>query len=96
MAKSVISAFNEFLNNYVNLKSTKSKKARNSRDWLMEQIHSFTDKDNTFPKLYPEKDIFYGSFARNTKIRELDDIDIMICISSNGSVYNDYSDNIQI
>ncbi len=89
MASNVNTAFAEFLKNTVNLDANETNTARNSRDWLVGKIHGFGGKD-MFPVLYNEKDIFFGSFARKTKIRELDDIDIMICLSALGSTYNPY------
>ena len=87
MATTVLSAFNKFQADVVNLQSEESKKARNSRDWLIEQIKSFSDKDKTFPFIYEEKIVPFGSFSRNTKKRPLDDIDIMVSIKSEGSTY---------
>ena len=96
MAKTVTSAFSEFLKDKVNLDSDISKTARTSRDWLVDQIHTFTTKDDEFPLFYQDKDIFFGSFARKTKKRALDDIDIMIGLSGNGGTYYEYSDRIEI
>ena len=95
MASTVNTAFAEFLKNQVNLDANETNTARNSRDWLVEQIHGFGGKD-MFPVLYSEKDVFFGSFARRTKIRKLDDIDIMIGLSGNGSTYNAYTDRVEI
>lgn len=96
MAKTVIEAFNDFLKDTVNLDSEQTKKARSSRDWLVGQIGSFPDKDEKFPYIYTDKNIFYGSFTRRTKKRPLDDIDMMICMSANGCTYLEYSDRIEI
>lgn len=97
MATSVTAAFNEFLRDKVNLDSGQVKKARNSRDWLTGEIHKFPSKDSSFPELYSERDINFGSFARRTKKRPLDDIDMMICLSARGGTYHEYShDNINI
>ena len=87
VATSVISAFKEFQRDSVNLDSDQTKIARASRDWLVDQIHSFPSSELTFPYLYSEYDIFFGSFARRTQIREIDDIDIMICLHAEGSSY---------
>ncbi|MBS9383658.1 MAG: hypothetical protein HEQ24_05270 [Dolichospermum sp. BR01] len=92
MAKTVNAAFEEFLKDYINLDPQDTEKARSSRDWLIiEQIHSFPERDLYFPTLYSEKDIYFGSFARRTKKRPLDDIDIMIALSAEGSTYYEYS-----
>lgn len=97
MAKTVITAFDEFLKNTVNLDPIETNSARKSRDWLIDQIKLFPNKNGSlFPQLYSEKHIHFGSFARRTKIRELDDIDIMICLSAQGSVYCEYTDGIVI
>lgn len=96
MANTVTKAFEEFQKEKVNLEENKSKKARTSRDWLVTQIHAFTNNDNDFPEFYEGKDIFFGSFARRTKKRELDDIDIMICLKGDGATYTEYTDRIEI
>lgn len=96
MAKNVIQAFNEFLKCTVNLDSKISSIARNSRDWLLGQISNFNEKDDSFPKLYSSINIHFGSFARKTKIRELDDIDIMIGLWGEGATYTEHHDRVEI
>lgn len=96
MGLTVIQAFEKFMTDNVNLDPDDSKKAKGSRDWLMGQIGNFSDGDNTFPEIYTEKNIFYGSFSRKTKTRPLDDIDIMPCLKANGCTYNEYYDRIEI
>lgn len=89
MAQNVITAFNEFNNNIVNLLSDRTTKAINSRDWLWGQLNKLDSKDDlNFPFKYEEKNIEYGSFSRKTKIRELDDVDIMFCQTANGATYS--------
>lgn len=80
MATTLNGAFNDFLENSVNLDSTRTTTARTSRDNLKSQILKF---ENFFP-LYSEKNIDFGSFARKTKIRPLDDIDIIFTLSAHG------------
>lgn len=96
MAKTVNAAFDEFMKNSVNLDSERTKKARSSRDWLVDQILEFPDKDSDFPAIYNEKNIFFGSFARRTKKRPLDDIDMMIALKAQGCTYLEYPDRIEI
>lgn len=95
MATTVDGAFREFMKDKVNLGSEDTKKARTSKDNLIDNIHTLGGKDHFF-NLYSEKDISFGSFARKTKIRPLDDIDIMICISADTSTYCEYSDRFEI
>ncbi|NEP00951.1 MAG: nucleotidyltransferase [Symploca sp. SIO2E9] len=96
MSRTVNAAFNTFLKEYVNLDPDQTKLAIKSRDWLLEQIQLFPPKDISFPRLFSEKHILFGSFARRTKKRELDDIDIMIALHAEGSFYNEYTDRIEI
>lgn len=86
MATTVNGAFNDFLKSTVNLDSGVTSNARSSRDWLVSQIDKFDSKAG-FPTLYNDIDIYFGSFARRTKIRELDDIDIIIGLSAQGGTY---------
>lgn len=88
MAQTVNAAFAQFLSERVNLDSGRTQTARGSRDWLYEQIASF-QSDATFPALWSEYNINYGSFARKTKIRPLDDIDIMVGLNGQGASYLD-------
>lgn len=96
MAKSVISAFNIFLKDIINLDSEQTKNAKSSRDWLVEKVNNFQDIFTEFPKVYKDKNIFFGSFARRTKKRPLDDIDIMIALNAEGSSYIEGSNTIKI
>ncbi len=96
MATNINTAFNDFLSNYVNLASEKSKGARKSRNWLVDKIKDFPSTDSNFPNLYNDKNIFFGSFDRKTKKRPLDDLDLMICLSGDRAFYTEYSDRIEI
>ncbi len=87
MSTTVNLAFNEFNNNLVNLESTKTIKANSSRDWLFTQLENLPTKDDNFPRLYSEMNVKFGSFARKTKIRPLDDIDLLITFSADGATY---------
>lgn len=96
LATTVIQAFNEFQKDVVNLLLDTSDEARRSRDWLLDQIGNFDNKKDDFPDLYSNIDIHFGSFARRTKIRELDDIDLMIGIKGNGATYTELQSTIEI
>lgn len=97
MVKTVEAAFEKFLKDYVRLDRIETDKALKSRDWLVEQqIKIFPDKEETFPNLYIEKNIYFGSFARKTKIKYLDDIDIMIALNAENGSYIEYLDKIEI
>lgn len=92
----VIEAFDKFMKEKVNLDSELVKKARKSRDNLLDNIQEFSG--NNFFDLYKDINIQFGSFARKTKCRELDDIDLMIGLMGAGASYysNDNWDNVKI
>ncbi len=95
MPTTVKLAFDEFLSETINLDKGETATARSSRDWLLGQIASFGD-DDTFPKLWQPYNIHFGSFARKTKKRPLDDIDIMIGLHAQGAYYTEYLDRIEL
>ncbi|MFS7196861.1 nucleotidyltransferase [Rahnella inusitata] len=95
MATTVTSAFSEFMNDVVNLKKTSTDDARTSRNWLYEKLNGF-ESDALSPINYPKIHIGFGSFARRTKIRPLDDIDLMFGLSAEGCTYTIYSDRITL
>lgn len=97
MATTVNAAFEEFMKNIVNLDPSIVSAARVSRDNLLNNIAEFGEQDGFFD-LCDEFNVHFGSFARKTKCRELDDIDLMIGIAANGATYNQYDpwDNVRI
>ena len=97
MAKTVNGAFNTFMQNYVNLDKGVVEKARKSRDNLLDNIKDF-NKNNEFFRLCSDFNIQFGSFARKTKCRPLNDIDLMVGISADGAVYDSANqwDNITL
>ncbi|WP_307745398.1 nucleotidyltransferase [uncultured Pantoea sp.] len=96
MATTVISAFNDFMKNTVNLDKERTDKARGSRNWLLEQVTALPERDDKFPKLYSDIDIHFGSFSRRTKIHPLDDIDLMIGLGGDSCTYGEEADRVII
>jgi hypothetical protein len=97
MTKTVDQAFEEFMSDSIDLDPDVVKEARKSRDNLLENIKDFDDTDDFFD-LCDDYDVHFGSFARKTQCRPLDDIDLMIGISANGATYysNDPWDNVRM
>ncbi|CAD5789332.1 Uncharacterised protein [Escherichia coli] len=89
MALTVTAAFNEFQRNIVNLDSSQTDRARVSRDWLLGKMNTFSNNDVYFPIIYPDIHTGFGSFARHTKIRPLDDIDLMFGLDGDDCVYSE-------
>lgn len=95
MATTVNNAFGEFLKNEVNLDSNVTSKARQSRDNLIENIKGFSGDDDFFV-IYTDRILKFGSFAKKTKIRELDDIDMMFCLNGEGRTYTELTTGFEI
>ncbi len=93
MPYKVNACFEEFIKYQVNLDRERTKIARASRDNLLANLKELSNS-GTLPKLYSEKNLHYGSFARKTKIRPLDDIDLMVCLSAHGGHYLEITPNI--
>ncbi len=85
MAKTVGAAFAKFCSDFVDLEETQVTRARASRDAMIERINGLS---NFFP-LYSQQHMQFGSFARKTKIRPIDDIDLIICMSGGDLVIAD-------
>jgi len=95
MATNVNAAFDIFFKDFVRLDPTRSDTAKASKTTLVTEIAKFPN-DGLFPKLHPDLSIDYGSFSRKTKIRPLDDIDLMIILHGQGGTFNEYHDRIEI
>ncbi|WP_404972968.1 hypothetical protein [Vibrio campbellii] len=93
MATTLNSAINAFVATHVDLSKDVVSQGRKSRDWLLGQLGSISENDQTFPRLYKDKHRGFGSFARNTKKQPLDDIDQLWCLSATDGMY--YSDTGQ-
>jgi hypothetical protein len=74
-------SFNEYRSKMVDLDPEQVKIARKSRDYLKAQLEAIAKKAQNFPALYGGT-VDFGSFARKTKVRELDDIDFLLLIST--------------
>lgn len=89
----VNACFEDFIRYQVNLDPDRTRVARTSRNNLLDNLKELSDA-GTLPKHYAEKNVHYGSFARSTKIRPLDDIDLMVCLSALGGHYTEITPNI--
>jgi hypothetical protein len=87
MPWTVWSAFDQFRKYIVDIDPQVTIKARSSRDYLFGQIQAISRTNSSFPKLL-SGDSFttFGSFARKTKIRPLDDIDFLVILDGTNTI----------
>lgn len=91
MPNTVNACFSQYRELRVDLDREETQKARRSRDFLKDQISLLAKTRDDFPKTTGDYQAF-GSFARNTKVRPLDDIDIMVILNgSNTTAYRSSS-----
>jgi hypothetical protein len=96
MSTTVTQAFDLFLRDFVRLDKTRSDVAKTSKNNLTTEIQKFPE-DGMFLTLHPNDTfIDYGSFSRKTKIRPLDDIDLMVVLHAEGGSRNEYADYFEI
>ena len=92
MPYTVGDCFDKFRKEVVDLDSEQTKTARVSRDFVMQNIKILSQK-GLLPRLYSGMSLNFGSFERNTKKQELDDIDMMVCFNGVGGSYQTVLEN---
>ena len=88
MARTIQSALKQMIEENVNMPSERVQKARASRDWLLERIENF-EKNTQYLYFCKNFNLHFGSFSRRTKVRPIDDIDIMIGLNGHLLYWND-------
>lgn len=84
MPFTVTAAFEKFRKESVDLEPADSDKARSSRDYLFAQLKDLNSRDSNCPRILSHTP--FGSFARKTKTRPLDDIDLLTMVSGAGLI----------
>ena len=92
MPYTVNSCFDKFRRDEVDLDPEQTKTARASRDFVLDNI-AWLSNEKKLPDVLGDYSLHYGSFARRTKIRPLDDIDMMICYNGSCGVYDTIKKN---
>ena len=99
MPSTVAASFDTFRSEIVDLDPDDVKKARISRDYLQRQIRTLESNDDSFPRLYNGEYHSFGSFARRTQVRPLNDVDMLILLHGHSGYeidYGNYTYSVQI
>ncbi len=94
--KTTEAKFRDLLDKEINISKSVRSEASTSQNNLRDNLTSQSTRDKTFPRIMSlaDKDFIGGSFARHTKIKPLDDIDIYFPIDGHGLTFTD-DDGIQ-
>ena len=92
MPYTVNRCFDKFRREVVDLDPGETATARTSRDFVLANIARLSN-EGMLPDVMGDYCLNFGSFARNTKIRPLDDIDMMICYDGSCGVYDTIRQN---
>ena len=86
MPLTVDDSFRQFQRDTVDLDPETVECGRQTVQNLAGQLNTILlDKSDSFPKPVPELHTIYGSFQRGTKIRELDEINLLLCLDLEGA-----------
>ena len=85
MATTVNNAFYTFMKDIVRLDNDRNNVAKRSKNNLVTEIEKFPNNGKFLDFYTDYMSIDYGSFSRKTKIRPLDDIDLMIVLHAQGN-----------
>jgi len=77
------SALQSLLDSDVNISSSVISQGSRSHNYIRDILHAKNSTDSTFPRLV-EGDFLSGSYIRGTKLKPLDDIDVMVVIDGSG------------
>lgn len=89
-SRSVSAVFEQFLANEINISQSVRSQASISQNHLREFLNGEATRDDEFPRILKnaDSDFFGGSFARHSKIKPLDDIDVYFPIDGHSLVYS--------
>lgn len=88
MPRTVQASFDWFRREVVDRDSGQSDRAKTSREYLFEQLRGLRHEYPYPPRLFGF--VPYGSFARKTKVRPLDDIDFLAQLDGSGLLVSNF------
>lgn len=92
-----VSALNKYLKEVIALSRKDISSAVSSRNWFIQRVQTVIDSRKNEPTLYSENPFFvYGSYAKGTKVSDLDEFDVMVVIDSNGGSFSRGGNSIGI
>ena len=85
----VTGAIRKYVNEELRLSQSDINQTLRSREWLLKRIGSVINARNREPTLYStQKFVYFGSYFKGTKVKAVDEYDVLVVIDSNGGIYS--------
>lgn len=85
----VSKAINNYISNEIRLNMSDISQSSKSREWFITRIENEIKKNGNNPQLYaPEPFIYFGSYFKGTKVKAVDEYDVLLVIDSNNGTYS--------
>ena len=86
--ENVTKAIRNYINEDLKLSQQDISQTLKSRDWFLKRIENVINARTREPQLYPsQKFVFFGSYFKGTKVKAVDEYDVLIVIDSNTGEY---------
>lgn len=93
----VSAAIGAFINNEISLTRKDISSAVESREWFIERVKSEIENRTEELVLYaPDPFIYFGSYFKGTKVKNVDEFDILVVIDSNTGVFSRYGQKLGV
>ena len=84
----VTAAIQKYIDNEIRLSRADVSSAVQSREWFLQRIANVVSGREGEPALYSEPFVYFGSYFKGTKVRSVDEYDVLVVIDSNGGVFS--------
>ena len=85
----VTAAIRKYVNEELRLSQSDISQTLRSREWLLKRIDNVINARYREPVLYSQqKFVYFGSYFKGTKVKAVDEYDVLVVIDSNGGMYS--------
>lgn len=93
--KRIEKMLNKFIKEEITLDQKDISESAKSREWFLTKIKNKIDEKEKEPILYkPQPFLYFGSYFKGTKVKNVDEYDILVIIDSNTGQFKDKNGNI--
>lgn len=86
----VTSAIRAYIFEEIQLNRSNIQQAARSREWFLDRLATAIEKRRNEPPLYyPEPFVYFGSYFKGTKVKAVDEYDVLVVIDSNTGIFSE-------